>query len=110
LDKEGEKMQKKFEDKLATERKEAVAREADLLEKLNQLRKDYSEAVLEVKRHHAPPLPALPGIPNSFPPPPEPLGSGKTDWKEIEKQRQIDPEKEKMRYIQQHNNMARQMP
>lgn len=105
MDKEGEKMQKKFDEKISVERAASVKREADLIEQLEQLRKDYSTAVLELKRFQAPPL-LPPGPGPGLPPPIGGAGPVNPDqhpnWNNIQQQTQIDPEKNKLQYIEKH--------
>jgi hypothetical protein len=104
LAKEGEKMQKSFDEKLAAERTASIKRESELIEGLDKLRKEYASAVLEVKRLQEggialPPLPVVPVEPGRN----IPNVAQRPDWKNIQEQTSLDPEKEKMRYIQRHS-------
>jgi len=97
LEKEGDKMQKKFEEKIAAEKKAAVDREADLLQQLDSLRKEYTAVITEIKRFQAPLPPQSIG---------QPTAPNKIDWNKIEQQsKELDPEKSKLQYIQRHMNV-----
>jgi len=114
LEKEAEKMHKKFDEQMKNERTAAVKRESELIESLETLKKEYSEALVEMRRppHFPPSAPQLPPpIGGSGAPAPIPLerpvpnmtpNNMAQNWKNINEQRSIDPEKKKLQYIQQH--------
>lgn len=104
LEKEAEKMQKKFDEQIKTERNAAVKRESELIESLETLKKEYSEALVEIRRVPPPPpmLPPPIGPIGQGAPPPAPNPAQIDNWKNINEQRAADPEKKRLQYIQQH--------
>lgn len=109
LDKEAEKMQKKFDEQLKQERTAAVKRESELIECLEKMKKEYSEALVEIRREPPLPPPLLPPGPiGQGAPPPVPIAPNvpnvqqMENWKNIGEQRAVDPEKKKLQYIQKH--------
>jgi hypothetical protein len=108
LEKAEAKMMKVFEERIEKAREAALNREADLMERLQKQEKEFADALVELKKlREAPALPPMPGTMPSLPPSPDGV-----DWKNMEKKRTIDPEKERLKYLQEQRflNQQQQMP
>ena len=82
MDKESAKIQAKFDEQIKAAKDDAIKRESELIEQLNVLKKQYIEAIRELKNPNASP---------EF-------------WNKFEKDNNsIDPEKSRMRWIQEHS-------
>lgn len=103
LKQEGEVMQKKFDEQIKKERDSSIKREADLIESLEQMKKDYATALMEIKRMQPIPPPNLPMLPPATGPIRPPDVDQRPNWNNIQEQSQIDPEKSKYKYIQNQN-------
>jgi len=94
-----ELMQKKFDDKIKSARDESLQRESEIFSKLEKMRQEMSEILLEMKKGPQLPPPFDPSVPTV----PKPPVASKIDWNKLETDVQkIDPEKSRLEYLEKH--------
>lgn len=108
MEKESEKLQAKFDAQIKIVEDAAIRRESGLIKQLQDLQQQYSDAIMRLKVSESKPEIAIrPENPK--------LEIPRTDeerkkfWEAFEKQyRELDPEKERLRYIEKYSNRQHQ--
>lgn len=94
MDKESAKIQDKFDKQIKQIHDESVKRESELLEKLELLQQQYSEAISKLKQAH----------PTEAWLDPAKEKSKEEYWRKFEERyKNLDPEKARLKWIQEHS-------